>query len=382
MTEDGCGARDPWGAPPWSARAEASVLAAMMGSPEAAVVIAGELAPDEFYKPAHRALFETIKLLVSRGEGNDPISVIDELERQGRLAAAGGDAYVLEVAGDALAGLSWSHHVQIVKRRAASRRVLAACAALGERAVAPDADARTLVADAVAELMAAQDGAAIAPARGIADLLDAGCADAAVPSGIAELDAFAGGLPRGGVTVIAGPSGSGKSGLVDDIALGAAVRGAGVAVFSLDARAPLRARSIGRGCDRARDLAIAIDDSPAPSIEQVESRARRMMAASRCDVVAIDYVQLMDLRGARAGEPFETCGVRRLKGVAARLDAAVVSVAHTSSPAHVRACAEHADLAISLTGCRDGYRGRVVKNRLGGVGELSIPFDDGTVEHG
>ena len=146
---------------------------------------------DDFYKPANRTVFETIKLLASRGDGCDHL-VIDELERSRKLGDVGGEAYILEIAADALAGLSWSHHVQIVKKRAASRRVLAACAALGERAVAADADTRTLVADAVAELMAAQDGSAIAPARGIADLLDADATGAACRAAFRRSTAFAG----------------------------------------------------------------------------------------------------------------------------------------------------------------------------------------------
>lgn len=371
------GLRCPWGTPPWSAAAEASVLAAMMGNAEVALVVAGDLAPTDFYKPANRTVFETIKSLASRGDGCDPISVIDELERSRKLGDVGGEAYILEIAADALAGLSWSHHVQIVKRRAASRRVLAVCAALGERAVAADADTRTLVADAVAELMAAQDGSAIAPARGIADLLDAGYDGGCVPCGLPAIDGFCGGFPRGGVSVLTGASGAGKSALADDIALGAAIAGANVAVFSLDMKARLRAESIGRGFKEARGLSIAIDDSPAPTIEQVEARARRMLGGAPCDMVLIDYMQLMDVRGSRGAEVFETCAVRRLKGVATRLDAAVLAVAQTASPAAIRACSAHADFAINLTGCKGAYHGRVVKNRLGGVGALEIPLDEG-----
>lgn len=177
--------------------------------------------------------------------------------------------------------------------------------------------------------------------------------------------------------MLAGASGAGKSGLADSIAFGAAEAGAGVAVFSLDTRARPRARSIARGRARARELAIAIDDSPAPTVEQVETRARRMLGGAPPDLVIIDYMQLMDVRGERGGEVFETCAVRRLKGVAARLDAAVLAVAQTSSPANIRACSAHADLSINLTGCKGAYQGRVVKNRLGGVGAFEAPLDKG-----
>lgn len=177
--------------------------------------------------------------------------------------------------------------------------------------------------------------------------------------------------------MLTGASGAGKSALADDIALGAAIAGANVAVFSLDMKARLRAESIGRGFKEARGLSIAIDDSPAPTIEQVEARARRMLGGAPCDMVLIDYMQLMDVRGSRGGEVFETCAVRRLKGVATRLDAAVLAVAQTASPAAIRACSAHADFTINLTGCKGAYHGRVVKNRLGGVGALEIPLDEG-----
>ena len=101
-----------------------------------------------------------------------------------------------------------------------------------------------------------------------------------------------------------------------------------------------------------------------------------MLGGAPCDMVLIDYMQLMDVRGSR-GCAFETCAVRRLKGVATRLNAAVLAVAQTALPAAIRACSAHADFAINLTGCKGAYHGRVVKNRLGGVGALEIPFDEG-----
>ena len=74
--------------------------------------------------------------------------------------------------------------------------------------------------------------------------------------------------------MLTGASGAGKSALADDIALGAALAGANVAVFSLDMKARLRAESIGRGFKEAHGLSIAIDDSP----PRLSSRSRRAPA--------------------------------------------------------------------------------------------------------
>lgn len=364
-------------APPYSEAAEASVLSTMMASPEAALVIAGELSASDFFKPSNGVIFETIRALVAHGDGCDPISVMDELGRRRALERVGGEARILELFGDALAPLSWRHHVDIVKRCSAARRVLDACARVSERAAKGAEDYGALVADAIEELRRAGRAAAIAPARTVGDLLGDSAGGLFVPCGIDGLDAVCGGFPRGGVTVLAGAAGAGKSSLADDAALGCAAGGHSVALFSLDSKAAARAASLARGYEReAAQLDIAIDDSPAPLIEQVESRARRMLLGARPDLVVVDYLQLLELPAPRPQERVEACAVRHLRAAAARLDAAFLVLAQAADGGATRALSEHADVMLLLDTKRaaSGYAGRVVKNRLGSCGRFEVDF--------
>ena len=66
--------------PPHNLDAEASLLGAMLLSREAVgIAIERGVHPDEFYKPAHRHIFDAIRSLNIAGEPVDPITVADEL---------------------------------------------------------------------------------------------------------------------------------------------------------------------------------------------------------------------------------------------------------------------------------------------------------------
>ena len=59
--------------PPHNLEAEESVLGAVMLSSDAANAVMDKLAPEDFYVPAHQAIFESIGQLYN---GNQPIDVV------------------------------------------------------------------------------------------------------------------------------------------------------------------------------------------------------------------------------------------------------------------------------------------------------------------
>src|SRR6184192_1022481 len=78
--------------PPQSLEAEQSTLGSMLVS-RAAIEKASELLqPEDFYRDAHRYVFEAISDLARRDEPADLLTVQEELRRQGRLEQIGGPA--------------------------------------------------------------------------------------------------------------------------------------------------------------------------------------------------------------------------------------------------------------------------------------------------
>ena len=80
--------------PPHNLDAEQSVLGAMLESKDAIANVLEILKPEDFYKPAHGEIYETILALSERGEAADAITVADELGRRGTLDQIGGKPYI------------------------------------------------------------------------------------------------------------------------------------------------------------------------------------------------------------------------------------------------------------------------------------------------
>ena len=55
------------------------------------------LGPEDFYKPAHRKIFDSVVALFGRGEAIDAVTVAEELRRSGHLEEVGGKPYLLHL---------------------------------------------------------------------------------------------------------------------------------------------------------------------------------------------------------------------------------------------------------------------------------------------
>ena len=76
--------------PPQSIEAELSVLGAMMLKPAATTQAIELLRADEFYRQAHRAVFETMEELVKNGEPVDIVTVTELLKKKNLIEQVGG----------------------------------------------------------------------------------------------------------------------------------------------------------------------------------------------------------------------------------------------------------------------------------------------------
>ncbi|MDA1082504.1 MAG: replicative DNA helicase, partial [Gemmatimonadetes bacterium] len=110
--------------PPYSEDAERAALGAMLLAADA-IVRAVELVDETmFYREPNRRIFRAMLALHRAGSVIDPVTLPDQLERQGDLAAIGGREYIGELLYDVPTAANVEYHLKIVKRKALERRLL------------------------------------------------------------------------------------------------------------------------------------------------------------------------------------------------------------------------------------------------------------------
>ena len=80
--------------PPQNIEAEQAVLGAMLLEKKAIVAATELLKPDDFYREAHKLVFEAIVELSQRDEAADLVTVVEQLKKNEKLDKAGGIAFV------------------------------------------------------------------------------------------------------------------------------------------------------------------------------------------------------------------------------------------------------------------------------------------------
>lgn len=209
--------------PPQNLDAEESVLGALMVSKSThrAVFLTG-LAADDFYRDRHRLIYTAIQRLSGQGDPVDVVSVVAELERTGQLDPAGGKDSVASLAARVPAPGSARHYAEVVLEHARSREIDAVAKSL-QQSVVERQDIEESVTEAIRCLIKplTSAGEPVEPEELAADFFDFLNSDE--PVDVMELpwkplNRFcAGGFKRQQVTVLTGPTGEGKSTVLDSM---------------------------------------------------------------------------------------------------------------------------------------------------------------------
>src|SRR5690554_2270968 len=110
--------------PPQSIEAEQSVLGSMIIEKEAIFTAMELLREDDFYRTAHRKIFEAIMALSERGEPVDLVTLADELQRRHALEEAGGTAYLSALAGAVPTAANVQYYALIVREKSLLRSLI------------------------------------------------------------------------------------------------------------------------------------------------------------------------------------------------------------------------------------------------------------------
>lgn len=358
--------------PPRDTDAEEAVIGSLLIDGAAIYKIAVLIKPSDFYSDRNSQIYEACLSLYQRSEAINQITVAQELDRQDKLEACGGSAYLSHLISIVPTSLDIEHYAQIVYRLSIMRRLIAASnqiAAIGYEAD-PDVDSSLSRAEEVLfKIRQGQDTRDLVPIRQVLDkYFEATVPGAAASEGQPEyipyikssftgLDDFLSGFQRSDLIIAAGRPSMGKTSLVLNIARNAAVeQGACVAIFSLEMSREslvLRLLSSESGVNLSRvrfglhgeaeerkvmdatgslaEAPIYIDDSPQLRVVEIRSKLRQLYHDRGVDLVIIDYLQLIQGEGKRENRVQEISYITRyLKGIARELNVPVIAASQLS----------------------------------------------------
>ncbi|MGH2350590.1 MAG: replicative DNA helicase [Chloroflexota bacterium] len=353
--------------PPQNVEAEQSVLGSILIDRDAIVRVAGFLRAEDFYREAHRTIYQAALDLFERREPADFILLCDELERRGRLEQVGGPAYLTSLINMVPTAVNVEYYGHVVERCAILRRLITAGGQIAGVAYDYQHDAELAVDKAEQTLFAltqrrrAQEFVPISQVlENYFDQIDHIHQNRGqtfgVPTGFKKLDELTGGLQRSDLIVLAARPGMGKTSFALNIASHAALKNhIAVGIFSLEmSRDQLVQRLIcsEAGIDSHRlrtgfieesewgkiaqaigelsEAPIYIDDTPGISIMELRTKARRLQAEADVGFIIVDYLQLMQGRFTdnRVQEVSEIS--RSLKALARELNVPVLAASQLS----------------------------------------------------
>ena len=358
--------------PPQNIDAEKSVLGSILLDRDALIEVSGWLSPTHFYDERHIAIYETILELFESGLPIDLVTVSDRLKKKKILSKIGGRAYLAELASFVPTAANAVEYGNIVKETATRRGLISSSSEI-TRLAFDETLALPEVVDRSETLLfnIAQEGIQSNFVH-IKELLKDAYERAShskesddysgISTGFKELDVLLGGFQKSDLIVLAARPSVGKTALALDMMRHAAlIEKKNVAFFSLEmSNMQIMDRLLGmqsgipfweirtnklneekvvklaNTMGELADANIFIDDSPGQNINQIRTKARRLMLEQGVDIIFVDYLQLMhgNTKESRALEVGEVS--QGLKNLAKELNVPVVALSQLSRAIELR----------------------------------------------
>ena len=354
--------------PPQSIEAERSVLGALLQDSKAVSIAMEMMQEDDFYVPAHRAIFEAIRALATQSTAVDLVTVDAELSRRGTLAGIGGSSYLVELLQYVPTTANVQYYISIVLEKSTLRRLIQAANAISRNSYEQQMELKDILSYAEKAIfdivMRRTGGEQLVHIREvlyntyaqIEELAKLQGRVAGVTSGFTQLDQLLTGFHAGELIIMGARPSMGKTSIALNMAAAAARKGYGVAIFSLempreqiamrllcgDARVNMQHVRSGTLRDKEwvklaqtvnplSNEKVYIDDTSGITPLQMRSRVRRIMMEKGLDLVIIDYLQLMGADGKVENRQQEVSEIsRRLKAIALELKIPIIACAQLS----------------------------------------------------
>ena len=370
--------------PPQNIEAEQAVLGAMLIDKEAIAKASEILTSSDFYREAHRVIFNAMLELYNKNEAVDMVTVTEILKRDNKLEDIGGLAYITSLANVVLTAANVKYHADIVAEKSVLRQLVRVSTEIAAMGYEANEDVGTLLDTAESRILEISNRKKKADFTPINDVLMESVQNieklinnkgglTGLPSGFADLDKLTSGLHPSDFIILAARPSMGKTALALNIVQNVALRAhkkiggepRSVAFFSLEmskeqlvnrmlcAEASIDSQRLRVGemkdddwdslwgaCDLMSKAKIYIDDTAGITVMDMRSRARRLKAEHGLDLIVVDYLQLMQGSGKRnnSGDRQQEVSEisRSLKALARELDVPVLALSQLSRSVEAR----------------------------------------------
>lgn len=423
--------------PPHAIEAEKAVLGGLLLVSSAWDKVASKIAEEDFYHKNHQHIFRAIAFINENQQACDVVTVSDWLEAHGLSDKSGGLDYLADLAGSTPGASNVEAYAKIVREKSVMRQLIQIGNELAEKAFNPEAqtadqlieEAEKLVFQIREQTLKSQSGfhdikeVLKETIENLEELAESDGDITGLPYGWVDLDKKTAGLQRSDLVIVAGRPAMGKTSFAMNIAERAAITGSSVAIFSMEMAAhqlvmrmfsslsQINQGDLKRGNLKDNDWPklgqssallsqskLFIDDQPALSPNEIMSRCRRLKNRHGLDLIVIDYLQLMQVKGKvenRANEISEIS--RNLKAMAKELDVPVIALSQLNRSLEQRpnkrpvmsdlresgAIEQDADLIIFIyrdevynPDSQDKGKAEIIlgKHRNGSIGKINLTF--------
>lgn len=359
--------------PPQSLEAEESLLSCLLIDKDTIIKVVDNVTPQDFYKDAHKTIYETIRELYNSQEPIDIITLANRLEEKKQLNLIGGRTYLAYLSNLVATSANAGHYANIIQRKATLRRLQQAASEIMAMSYEEEREIDEILDETEKKIFGVSrkylknaflpiDNLLTAAFDRIDDLHKKSGKLRGLSTGFLDLDNLLAGLQKSDLIILAARPSVGKTSLALDIARQAAIKNKeGVGVFSLEmskeqlvdrilcAQANVslwKMRTgnlsekdddndfarIGEAMGKLAEAPIYIDDSGTLSIMEIRAKARRLQMEKGLGLIVIDYLQLMEGRGKYGDNRVQEIAEisRGLKSIARELNIPILALAQLS----------------------------------------------------
>ena len=362
--------------PPQALDLEESVLGALMLEKEALTNIIDILKPENFYKDAHKEIYQAIIDLFNNSQPIDLLTVTNQLKKNGTLDIVGGSYYVTKLTTRVNSASNIEFHSRIILEQSIKRELINISSKVQKDAYEDTIDVFDLLDQTEQSLFDVSESHIRKNYKKVQNLMKEAIDEletkkekkdgiTGVPSGFIDLDTITSGWQPSDLVIVAGRPSMGKTAFVLSLIRNASIdHNLPMGIFSLEmsslqlvnrlisSEAELDSDKIRKGnlkdyewqqllhkTDLLQKAPIFIDDTPALSILELRAKARRLKSQHDIQCIIVDYLQLMTSEyGKTSGNREQEIASisRSLKAVAKELNIPVIALSQLSRAVETR----------------------------------------------
>ena len=364
--------------PPQSIEAEQAVLGAILIENEVMPVVLEIINEKDFYRETHKVIFNAMMSLYSKNEAIDMVTLTEVLRKEDKLEKADGIKYITFLAGVVPTAANVKYHSQIVYEKSVLRKLIRISTEIAAKAYDGSEEIKEQLDSAEKTILDISTRQNTNEYTMTEDMLmdvvnhfqmlaENKGNPVGIPTGFTDFDKLTSGLRPSDFIILAARPSMGKTSFALNLVQNVAIRGHKlrkreepyvVAFFSLEmskeqlmhrmvcAEAQIDSQRVMSGelsnldwekvwstCDTLMKAKIAIDDTPAISVLEMRSKARKIKSEQGLDLIVVDYLQLMqgNTKRINEGRQQEVSDISRsLKALARELNVPIIALSQLS----------------------------------------------------